>query len=341
MPLETGSRVLYTSRGVTSEAVILAVHLDDDLKPFYTIWILEGAGGREKQTDGNHIVPISLPRESKDQSTNSCIEGHVDSNRYPVQERRYNSDQFIYLDGPLSDNEHDEQSLTKHQMDAEATVVPVSILRSSSYGQIPYNDMDSADFFGAYSDEVDSSDDDTADRRTANDNGGLFGNATNPNPNKRQSKREVELRDAKRARFSHLVTASSATSSNGKRVTPYNHLVTASSATPNNGKRVTPYSIRRKEGKLRHTKPPSLLRPPIDKKYFMRIVNPRTEAKSSRLSNQKIILNYPKPEDCVPDGAPFDNQSNLSKEITAKACKSRRANKDQHASLKRWEDLGE
>jgi hypothetical protein len=323
MPLETGSRVLYTSRGVTSEAVILAVHLDDDLKPFYTIWILEGAGGREKQTDGNHIVPISFPRESKDQSTNSCGRGLVDSNRYPVQERRYNTDEFIDLDGPLSDNDHDKQSLTKHQIDAKATVVPVSILRSSSYGQIPYNDMDSDDFFDAYSDEVDSSVEETADRRTANEIGGLFGNASNPNPNKRQSKREVELRDAKRARF--------------------NHLVNSSRATPSNSKRVTPYSIRRKEGKLRNTKPPSLLRPPIDKKYFMRVVNPRTGAKSCRLRDQKIFLNYPKPEDCkimdVPNGSPFDSQSNLSKEITAKVL--RRANKDQHASLKRWEDLGE
>lgn len=46
-----GQKVYYKSSSYSGEAEILKVHLDDELKPFYTIKV----NGREKQTDESHL----------------------------------------------------------------------------------------------------------------------------------------------------------------------------------------------------------------------------------------------------------------------------------------------
>eukprot|EP00980_Cylindrotheca_fusiformis_P011467 scaffold2659_cov107-Cylindrotheca_fusiformis.AAC.10 len=69
--------VYYTSNGQKEKAEILKIHLDDDLVPFYDIRLVEG--GKEKQTDDNHLSGLtddlfkakSAKDASKDQSSGS------------------------------------------------------------------------------------------------------------------------------------------------------------------------------------------------------------------------------------------------------------------------------
>lgn len=56
--LTKGQTVFYKSaQGIAEEALILEVHVDDLLVPYYTIRLL--SGGREKQTDGAHLSTLS------------------------------------------------------------------------------------------------------------------------------------------------------------------------------------------------------------------------------------------------------------------------------------------
>ncbi|GAX22343.1 Arf-GAP domain and FG repeats-containing protein 1 [Fistulifera solaris] len=54
-----GQRVYYKSSSYSGEAEIVKVHLDDELKPYYTIHV----NGKEKQTDESHLDADLYPRD--------------------------------------------------------------------------------------------------------------------------------------------------------------------------------------------------------------------------------------------------------------------------------------
>ncbi|GAX10249.1 Arf-GAP domain and FG repeats-containing protein 1 [Fistulifera solaris] len=54
-----GQRVYYKSTSYSGEAKIVKVHLDDELKPYYTIHV----NGKEKQTDESHLDADLFPRD--------------------------------------------------------------------------------------------------------------------------------------------------------------------------------------------------------------------------------------------------------------------------------------
>ena len=145
-----GSKVLYTTRGITSEAVILDIHYDDALKPYYTIHILDD--DREKQTDEDHITPITpIHQEFQEQDLNGAsypVKQRKGSFSYPIQERRRINNTFSHTEvSSSSDNEEEcntgnnishESNLLTRRLNAQATLKP--ILRPSSFGDIPRND---------------------------------------------------------------------------------------------------------------------------------------------------------------------------------------------------------
>ena len=270
---KTGSKVLYTSNGITSKAVILDIHFDDNLKPYYTIQIV--CDGREKQTDDNHIKAI--PHESRDKNSSAAhTESCAESYPYPTQQRRYDNGALVEMYCSSSDDETDDI-----RDGIQIKALPPSILRPSTYGTMK----------------------------------------------KRKLDRCSQLNDIAPKRVRIDPTFSS-------------HFST-----------LTDDKVRRdwvlyKRRASHYKKAPSLLRPPIDKRYYMRIKTNKQEAKRTRMARQKVQKIKPSEWNDSIFGYNH-NKSNdkafscqLSQEITAKARSLKKA-QQQVTSLKRQNEVGD
>ena len=314
-----GSKVLYTTRGITSEAVILDIHYDDALKPYYTIHILDD--DREKQTDEDHITPITpIHQDFQEQDLNGAsypVKQRKGSFSYPTQERRINT-VFSHTEVTSSSDNEDqchaghnichESNQPSRRQNVQATLK--SILRPSSFGDIRYNDCLDA---GSTEYKYDSND-------THEESDG------NGSPTKRECEKKRLLdndRDGNRPKRARLDPKYASCDKN-------------TSAHHGNGPR--------------QRKAPSLLRPPIDKCYFMRIKKKQRPRRcSSQLRDKGVETSYNSrlnediflSDRCDLSGTNVvNNTSILYKEITAKARHLRRS-KQRQKSLKIWEDLRE
>jgi hypothetical protein len=81
---QKGATILYKRGNILDRAIILAVHLDHDMEPYYTIRLNDG---KEKQTDNAHLVIGSDDDDLRSASTfNNEVQKPIGS--YPVQQRR-------------------------------------------------------------------------------------------------------------------------------------------------------------------------------------------------------------------------------------------------------------
>ena len=344
-----GSKVLYTSRGITTEAVIRDIHYDDALKPYYTIHILDE--DREKQTDEDHIT--SIHQEPQDWYLNNAttypVQQRRDSSTYPIQERRQGDFNCEFSHTEVFDNEEDSareirmsdvdpisyaSDLPLRLQNTQATLK--SILRPSSYGDISRkdcvgkiddNDTSSTGLSTNEPADLKPYEYDFNDTQGANNENGSL--TKSEYEKKRRLDSESEAKAPKRVRLDPKYASCDRTRSNRNAV---------KNKSVHRGSRP------------RQRKAPSLLRPPIDKRYFMRIKKKqRPRRKSSQMTDKGVQTSYisklnddifPSDRDDTPGANAFNSSSILYKEITAKARHLRRA-KQHQKSLKRWEDLGE
>lgn len=286
MPLyQKGQRVIHISRGVTSEAIILAVHLDNDLKPYYTIRIL--SDGREKQTDNGHIRPNHSESIGRSQKVNGAypVQEH---NAHPVKEQIFSRGN---IDSTFSSSEEDEGNSHNEKMGA----LPQSILRTSSYGATTYNGSNDEEIYymnsnGALSQNVSIRGHDGEDNASKD-------NKPTSTKRKLDNEHQSNAASSKRVRFDPEYSV--------RTYVPHS----------DTKKVVTKVRARAKRAKTPRSKKkvPSLLRPPIDRHYFSRIrpkqkkVQPKVNL-TSRSTNEGAI-----------ESRHFNQMSILYQDVTRKA----------------------
>lgn len=315
---QKGQRVLHISRGVAWEAIILAVHLDDII-PYYTIRII--GDGKEKQTDNDHIRPIH--RESLEQTIGVNRKHPVQKRRcnkeYPMQ-KQYGIDSLAQMSSSSGDedetnkeptsgvdgNVHSLARFLKHQQQNGRS--PVPILKASSYGSTPYNDIKNGDeVYYMYSGS--NSGHEVVDMPGNN----LSNLASNENNEFREA-------SASRVRFNPVHSVRTFITDND--IDAAKHMV----------------SLKPKKTRSPSVKGPSLLRPPIDRRYFTRIKRRRvgidsgiTKVKTVQTSNDMPLAgSIFRNEDS--DSIRFNKQSRLYDEVTRKARVCKKAKQHQGLS---------